>query len=271
LVPRENPAVNKFWMCDEGRFEYKPVHDSRVMLPMVAGKRARLDAAIAEAARLLREACAGNAASVGVVLSYGATNEDVHALLRLAIDGLQLQRFYAGGRSPGASDDILISADKNPNTAGVERMAPSPLRTLKDLSSDVAKGAVSTILVLGNESVALPAATPVEVIVLASHKGPLVALAQVVLPLATWAEVDGTFTNKDGRVQRLQAALSPAGESLPGWQLASMLAEKLMIAARYASADEVFTEAAGKHGFMRGAEWGARTSPVLLRFGASRG
>ena len=59
---------------------------------------------------------------MGVVFSYQASNEDNHALLRLAIDGLKIQRVYAGGHALGASDTILVSADKNPNTTGVGRM-----------------------------------------------------------------------------------------------------------------------------------------------------
>ena len=29
LVPRENPAVNKYWMCDDGRFTYKEIRHRR--------------------------------------------------------------------------------------------------------------------------------------------------------------------------------------------------------------------------------------------------
>jgi NADH-quinone oxidoreductase subunit G len=271
LVPRENPAVNKFWMCDEGRFEYKAVHENRVLLPQLGGKRARFDAALAEAARMLRVAVAGEAGSVGVVFSYAATNEDTHALLRLAIDGLKLQRVYAGGRRPGWSDDILVSADKNPNTAGVERMVPLPLRTLKELTSDIATGALSTVLVLGNEALPVPAATPVELVVLASHKGPLVDAAQVTLPIATWAEVNGTFTNKNGRVQRIHAAIGAPGEAVPGWRAIELLAGKLGVNLAYASADEVFAEAAQRYPFLKDASWGPSSQPVQLRFGESRG
>jgi NADH-quinone oxidoreductase subunit G len=271
LVPRENPAVNKFWMCDEGRFEYKAVHENRIFLPQLGGKRARFDAALAEAARMLRVATAEEAGSVGVVFSYAATNEDTHALLHLAIDGLKIQRIYAGGRSPGWSDAILVSADKNPNTAGVERMVPLPLRTLKDLTSDIATGVLSTVLVLANEALPVPAATPVELVVLASHKGPLVDAAQVVLPIATWAEVNGTFTNKDGRVQRLHPAIEAPGEAVPGWRAVALLAGKLGMKLAYASAEEVFAEAARSHAFLKDAAWGPSSQPVQLRFGESRG
>ena len=271
LVPRENPVVNKHWMCDEGRFEYKPVHENRVLLPSAGGRRVTFDVALAEASRVLRDEIARAPGSVGVVFSSQATNEDTHALMRLALDGLKIDRVYAGGRSLGWSDKILVSADKNPNTTGVERMVPPPQRTLKDLTLDLATGVLTTVLVLGNETLKVPAATPAALVVLASHKGPLVEAANVVLPIATWAEVDGSFTNKDGRVQRIHAAIPCSGEVVPGWRALSLLGGKLGVDLAYASAGEVFFEAAHRHFFMKGATWGPPSPPVQLRFGESRG
>ena len=40
-------------------------------------------------------------------------------------------------------------------------------------------------------------------------------MADVILPTASFAEKDGTFTNSDRRVQRVRTALPPVGESLP--------------------------------------------------------
>jgi NADH-quinone oxidoreductase subunit G len=271
LVPRENLAVNKFWMCDEGRFEYKAVHENRVLLPMVGGKRAKLDVALAEAAHLLRAATAGGGNSLGVVFSFAATNEDTHALARFAVDGLKIQGAYAGGRAAGWSDDILVSADKNPNTAGVKHIAPPWLQTLSDLAADVASGAVTALLVLGNESLALPKGKLSALVVLASHQGALVDQAHVALPVATWAEADGTFTNRDDRVQRIHSALATSGEAAPAWQVLASLASKLGMNLAYTSAAEVFAEAALRYPFLQGALWGPPSPLVQLRFGESRG
>jgi predicted molibdopterin-dependent oxidoreductase YjgC len=48
-----------------------------------------------------------------------------------------------------------------------------------------------------------------------------------VLPLALWAEVDGTFTNYARRVQRLRRAVPAPGEAAPGWELANGLLARL--------------------------------------------
>jgi predicted molibdopterin-dependent oxidoreductase YjgC len=53
------------------------------------------------------------------------------------------------------------------------------------------------------------------------------ALADVVLPLASWAEYDGNYVNLEGRLQTAQAALKPPGESLPGYEIVAMMADAL--------------------------------------------
>ncbi|MGD0836093.1 MAG: 2Fe-2S iron-sulfur cluster-binding protein [Polyangia bacterium] len=271
LVPRENLEVNKFWMCDEGRFTYRAAQQDRFLLATVSGQRASLATAVSKGARLLEEALARDARKVGVVFSAGATNEDTHALARLALDGLKIGRAYLGGAPLGWSDNILVSADKNPNTAGVERIVPPPLLTLKDLAGDVASGAVSTLLVLGNASLVLPEGRLAAVVVLSSHQGPLVETANVALPVASWAEVEGSFTNRHGRVQRLNPALAARGDGLPAWRVAALLGHELSVDLAYTSAAEVFADASARHPFMQSLRWGPTARPTLLRFGASRG
>src|SRR5664279_3284022 len=46
LVPRPNAVVNKHWMCDEGRFTYKPIHGERLAAPRVAGASVEWDRAL---------------------------------------------------------------------------------------------------------------------------------------------------------------------------------------------------------------------------------
>jgi NADH-quinone oxidoreductase subunit G len=50
--------------------------------------------------------------------------------------------------------------------------------------------------------------------------------AQIALPIQSFAERDGTFTNGERRVQRFYTAQGPMGEALPAWQIATRIAEK---------------------------------------------
>ncbi|MGB7340380.1 MAG: formate dehydrogenase subunit alpha [Phototrophicaceae bacterium] len=52
-------------------------------------------------------------------------------------------------------------------------------------------------------------------------------LADVILPSASFAEKDGTFTNSDRRVQRVRQALPAVGQSRPDWQIMCDLAYRM--------------------------------------------
>ncbi|HXI22596.1 MAG TPA: molybdopterin-dependent oxidoreductase, partial [Pyrinomonadaceae bacterium] len=51
--------------------------------------------------------------------------------------------------------------------------------------------------------------------------------ADVILPAASFAEVNGTFTNNDGFVQRVRKSIDPVHHSLPDWMIAARLAKEL--------------------------------------------
>ncbi len=53
------------------------------------------------------------------------------------------------------------------------------------------------------------------------------AYADIVLPAASFAEKDGTFTNSDRRVQRVRKVLDPPGEARPDWEIVCDLAKRV--------------------------------------------
>lgn len=67
-------------------------------------------------------------------------------------------------------------------------------------------------------------------------------LATVVLPAASFAEKDGTFTNFEGRVQRVRKAVSPPGESLPDGEIILQLARRMDCPMPYSSLQEIMDE-----------------------------
>ncbi|HCC69317.1 MAG TPA: formate dehydrogenase subunit alpha [Nitrospiraceae bacterium] len=52
-------------------------------------------------------------------------------------------------------------------------------------------------------------------------------IAQVVLPAASFAEKDGTFTNAERRVQRVRKVIEPIGNSKPDWWIICQIAKRL--------------------------------------------
>ena len=69
------------------------------------------------------------------------------------------------------------------------------------------------------------------------------AFADVVFPAASFAEIDGTFTNNDGFVQRVRKSIEPVNQSKPDWLIVSQLAKELGVDFGFdLSASAVFRE-----------------------------
>jgi formate dehydrogenase alpha subunit len=69
-------------------------------------------------------------------------------------------------------------------------------------------------------------------------------LADVVLPAASFAEKDGTFTSTERRIQRVRQAADPPGEARPEWKVVCEMLRRLKVPADYVSPAEVMDEIA---------------------------
>jgi NADH-quinone oxidoreductase subunit G len=71
------------------------------------------------------------------------------------------------------------------------------------------------------------------------------AFADVVLPAASFAEIDGTYTNNDGFVQRVRQSIPPVNQSKSDWMITAQLAAELGMDFKFElSASAVFNEIA---------------------------
>jgi NADH-quinone oxidoreductase subunit G len=222
--PRENEAVNKYWMCDEGMLDYRRIHERRVLAARIDSEPTSLKSALGRAAELLKEAAPEK---IAVVLSAQHSNEDNFAVLRLGRDLLGSANLYVSGRPHGTGDSILRHPDKNPNSAGVAALggthAPRPVAELARALGD---GKFTHVLALGSDVPAQELKGSLgraRVVAIATHEGPWVEAAAVVLPASSWAESDGTFVNAKGLAQESEKAIAARGDSLPAWRLVAEL------------------------------------------------
>jgi NADH-quinone oxidoreductase subunit G len=305
LVPRENHAVNKFWMCDEGRFTYKEVRSRRYTGARIGqgrglpGQLASIDKAVAYAAeRLKRIFDAGG--GIGLIFGAQATNEPLFALRRLAEKlahkGGQIRTYVLGRRPrPDREDKILRHADMNPNTTGAKLLAGENAGDFDALVADLRGGKLKAVWMVGEDVPASEDILPgvaqlfdsLELFICqAVHDTALVRRAQVQLPAGAWAEIDGTFTNAKGLVQRIRKAVEPAGDARSHLELISLIAKKAGFSEGekwQTSARQAFLQMVGAAAVQAGqpepsgatglahAEWGRELLPVQLRFAHSRG
>jgi NADH-quinone oxidoreductase subunit G len=263
LVPRRNPEVNRSWMCDPGRAHYREVAlKPRVSRPRLkrgsSFEECSLSSALDEVARNLRDAGAASA----LIASPQGTNEDLFAFdsLGRALGSLVDFRVdHPEDKVQVREDDILMRADKNPNTQGCLELGLS--RTvLPQILTACRQGKVRVLLLQGPELLLSPEAeselahVPF-IAVFASHEGKELERANAVLPRALWAEVEGTFTNYARRVQRLKRAVSPPGDARPGWELALGLLDRVGKPLKATSAREVFALLTGSVPCFRGLDY----------------
>ncbi len=266
--PRENQAVNQYWMCDAGRLSYHQLQGEgrlgQAFWRTDAGfEPAALTAAVRVAAGKLSDlATAHGAGAIGILASAQAPNEELHLLRRLAT---RLKARLAGisWSPPGAyHDDFLIKGDKNPNTKGLELQGIAIDGSADDLLRAAAEGRLQALVLHRCDLTAWKgdaARTALErvpyLVILDSDRRETMQFASVALPIATYAESDGTFTNHAGRVQRFVRAVAPSGEARPGWQILGQLLAALAGGTPVESAALVFSALAAECPAFQGLSW----------------
>ncbi|MEY9140646.1 molybdopterin oxidoreductase family protein [Mammaliicoccus lentus] len=79
--------------------------------------------------------------------------------------------------------------------------------------------------------------------------------ADVVLPASPSLEKDGTFTNTERRIQRINKALDPLGDSKPDWEIIQLIAQSLGADWDYKHPSEIWFEAQSLMPLVRGATY----------------
>jgi NADH-quinone oxidoreductase subunit G len=273
--PRFNPEVNGHWMCDEGRYSYHAI-DAPERLRMPSRKQqgrhqpVAWSHAVQSAADALRSTLETHGPeAVAVLASPQMTNEELFQLQELFQRGLQVRDVYWRLPQPAAvfSDDFLITADRSPNARGAELLGYADAG-IENLLKDCAGGRIRHLYICHHDLLSTCAADPtadalaqLEFVV---FHGPFMHAtarrADVQLPSAVFAEKEGTFTNLQGRVQRIHAAVPPLGQSLPDLAIFEQLARALGVALPAVSAEEVFGVLAARIPAFAGMEYNPGSS-----------
>nr|MBP9865529.1 molybdopterin-dependent oxidoreductase [Candidatus Omnitrophota bacterium] len=252
LKPRFNENVNKWWMCDEGRYGYKHHDHNRIL---TARKRSgqsvkdeTWDVILSEAAQKI--AAAKN--SLAVLLSPQMTNEEIFLARELFAEKLAVKDLVLlSPTGEGFQDDFLIQADKNPNSRGAAAFGFSQdAKALESLVQRINQGLITSLVIFGQdvygrfEKLGLKAdlSKLAWALFIGSNSNLSSEAAAYVLPSATSVEKDGTYTNCAGRVQRFNKILEPLGEARCEKQILTALAAALGFPLSYAETRDVFHE-----------------------------
>ena len=220
LTPRHNPDVNDYWMCDVGRLTtFRDVNSKN----RISGPRVRRDGvlvevgweeAIAKVASELRSFKKNEIAALG---SAFATNEDNYLFQKFVKEILGTKNIdFVRHVKVGDEDDLLIRADKTPNSSGAKEVGIKPGDGglgYEGILRGIEEGRIKALYLIDDniaaESEVAETLRKLDFLVVhASNENGTAMLADVVLPSSTYAEKNGTFTNFQGRVQRIRPAVA---------------------------------------------------------------
>ena len=195
VTPLENSQVNGPWICNKGRDLAQVLERPRALQAMHNGMPVDLQVAIITARRLVERA----ARRVALISSW-ASNEELQAFQRVL--GGSFRAFVKSDRSPSAGetveDDILIRADKNPNTRGAQALFPP----LQDVAT--ALDGADLVLVWGEGFDFARVPPTAQIIYLNAYAGAENAQADVFIPISIQTERSGHYTNFEGMVSAFE-------------------------------------------------------------------
>lgn len=230
VTPRENRAVNDYWLPDSHRLNYAYLHrEDRLQEPLVKGAAVRWKEALSAASEALK----ASGSATAVIASGRMTNEELFLAQRLAAAlGTDLLDIRP---RPQKGDGFLVSEDGNPNTSGAKLLgvaASDPGSRLPEIAEGISSGRITSLLVLGENP--LRCGIPEtglrklsSLIVLDILPNGATGHASVLLPGSAAYEKRGSMVNVKGRLQRLNRALSAPGHARDDWEILADLLKAL--------------------------------------------
>lgn len=235
VKPRYNAEVNTWWISDDTRYSYKPVHDTKRLhkpsktqygTQVETNYHHAIEHADTELTRIAKE---GGPGSLYVMFSPMMANEEAY-LLGKYIRSIDPKALLVMGPVPTTGEvesfkhytsgktTFTIQPEKVPNRKGIERAIKTmggPTITLEEFSggAHAAMKPLKAGWIVGGylsnwvtDALKLPKSFKVVQDILPNK---LTDTADVLLPAAAWAEKDGSWENFAGKIQPFAAAIAP--------------------------------------------------------------
>jgi NADH-quinone oxidoreductase subunit G len=253
IKPKFNPNVNGYWMCDEGRETYKYVNlEFRIL------KAKKVGSPLGEASEP-REMSAGAAAKdvwatlgdklkgASLVVTGQQTNEELEAVVSTFVNKFNSKKIYYwinNKESFDTFDGLLLRGDKNPNTVGLLKILEKyNIQTVfGDLEKELNAEQVQSLVVVAPENHAAYPDLQSKIALFSKAKNIVVLSAckneafetlmynfsaqaghAWVIPLKTYVEKAGTFTNHKGIDQKVSRIMTVVSEALTVKEVAQLI------------------------------------------------
>ncbi len=247
VKPRYNPDVNGYWMCDSGRDTYKFVNvQTRLLAGKIGQRGSWAEKSPAEATRSVAQRLnevveQSGPDAVAVVVTGQYTNEEYADLFKFLVQDLKVKNIFHWLNNPEKTtefDGLLLRGDLNPNTQGLEGAFKANVGkgNWEDLQVGLSGGKIKLALVFGpenqssfpdiKEKVQMLSQAQSMVWFTACHSADLdeAGCETWQIPLKTYIEKSGSFTNFQGKVQTFKVGTTVVPQALTVSEVCELLA-----------------------------------------------
>lgn len=229
-------------------------------------------AEIADAARMYARAGAGSIVYCMGITQHTVGTDNVKTLANLAmlcgnvgiqgggVNPLRGQNNVQGACDMGGLPNVFSGYQPVTDAANRKKMAEAwgvaslpdwPGMAMTEMLPAIAQGGIKALYIMGENPAltdpdadhAIKAMQSLDFLVVQdlflTETG---KLADVVLPAASFAEKDGTFSNTERRVSRVRQAIPPVGQAKADWQILCEIAGRLGYPMKYAGPEAIFEE-----------------------------
>jgi NADH-quinone oxidoreductase subunit G len=224
IRPRPNLEVNRHFICDYGRMNYRWMNrGDRIEAPLIreSGRHVATDwdTALDRLGQVLR-----GASGAAVLLASGRASTESLGLVRRLLDGSDVTaavQVPIGEEAPlPGIPGLALRRERAPNLAAARLLGYSASWE----SAVKAAASAALVLVLDADLSAVDVAAiekaPGLVVVLGTVAADWLRRADLVMPLTNMAEENGTYVNRDFRIQRYHQAKAQPGMARPAWWVA---------------------------------------------------
>jgi NADH-quinone oxidoreductase subunit G len=238
FTPRENLDVNGWWMCNYGRLLAEELNERQIDQPVVRTNAGAESVTWREALTALHDMFE-EPDRVVVVASAGLSNDALFLIRKIFVEHLSLDVTVPIDRGENRSikdgHGIWVkSVDAHPNSTGA-RLLGFHTSDITEIKRALGESDGPVVILDNRAHPWLASGEAAEVLagrrlaVVARTTTPISETAEVLLPVASWAEHEGTYTTATGRVQLAKRAFFPKAQARSMWEILFGLAVELGI------------------------------------------
>lgn len=209
-MPRIDEEKDMYFLCDKGRFDIDWLNENRLFAYYQNGKVSESAVVLPAIAEKI-----GTANKIAILGGANESNENLKSILQsVASFGKSViveARVQDVQYKAPEQRDFLMTTDLRPNTKGATDVGFVSTKGIDSIRKSVESGEIDLVFVIQeNRKEFLPSiSSNVTLVMLSTNLTESVSEAAYGVPIQTFAEQAGSFTNKNGLNQHFQKAMEP--------------------------------------------------------------